>query len=281
MKIINDFSEVIPQYELFIVDIFGVIHDGLALYPKVFENINSIKNQNKHFVFLSNAPRRASRAQKALHDFGITSNLYDFIVTSGEHAFNHFNNLKSEPLKYYYFGPEKDKGLLDDTHHQMVNSPKNADIAISTGLDPDQQVNDIMPQLNEIKAENLILHCINPDKFVHKQNGKSHICAGSIADAYLKMGGKVKYYGKPYFPIYESILSKFPHIPKNKILCIGDGMETDIKGANNANIESVLITSGMHVKELNTSIGTLPTINSVETLTKKYHSLPTYLSPLF
>ena len=279
VKIIEDFNEVIPNYELFIVDIFGVIHDGLELYPKVFENIQQIKKQNKHFVFLSNAPRRATKAQTALHNFGITKDLYDFIITSGEHAFTYFKN---QPiLKYFYLGPDKDRDLLDGTEHKMVDNPEEADIAITTGLDPDQQVSDIMTEINSIKNANLELHCINPDKFVHKQSGASHVCAGAIADKYIEMGGKVEYYGKPYLSIYESILSKFTNTPKDKILCIGDGLETDIKGANSAGLSSVLITSGMHVNELKTSIGTLHEINNVETLTKKYQSSPTYISPLF
>ena len=112
IKIIEDFNDVIPQYELFIVDIFGVIHDGLELYPEVFDNIKKIKQQNKHFVFLSNAPRRAKIAQQALSDFGIEQNLYDTIMTSGEHAFEYFKNLERQniTLKYYYLGPKKEIG---------------------------------------------------------------------------------------------------------------------------------------------------------------------------
>ena len=140
-KIINDFKDVIPQYELFIVDIFGVIHDGLELYPKVFENIKEIATQNKNFVFLSNAPRRAKKAAQALHNFGISKDMYNFILTSGEFAFNYFADLEKKNIikKYYYLGPEKDHDLLDGTQHIEVTDPMQADIAITTGLDPEQK----------------------------------------------------------------------------------------------------------------------------------------------
>ena len=282
-KIINNFHDIIPDYDLFIVDIFGVIHDGLELYPEVFENIQEIKKQNKHFVFLSNAPRRAKRAAQTLHDFGITPDLYDFIMTSGEHAFNHFKALEQQNkiIKYYYLGPDKDKQLLFDTKHILVDNPHNADIAVSTGLEPEQQVTDIIPEITQIKAANLELYCINPDKFVNKQSGKSHICAGAIADYYKELGGKISYYGKPYLSIYEHIIKQFPQINKNKILCIGDGLDTDIKGANNANLTSVLITSGMHVKEFNTDIGILPQMDQIENIVNKYNSRPSFVASLF
>ena len=283
IKIIDDFKAIIPQYELFIVDIFGVIHDGLELYPKVFENIQEIAKQNKHFVFLSNAPRRAIKAEKALNNFGISKDMYDFVLTSGEFAFKYFKNLEKQNIikKYYYLGPEKDRDLLAESKHIEVTTAKKADLAICTGLDPDQQVSDFMPQIEEIKATNLELHCINPDKFVHKQSGASHICAGAIAQKYLSMQGKVKYYGKPFTPIYEQILQSFPNIDKSKILCIGDGMETDIKGANQAGLTATLITSGMHVKELNTNIGTIATEAEILNLCKKYQAQPDFIAALF
>ena len=283
IKIIHDFPAIIPNYELFIVDLFGVIHDGVELYPKVFDNLKYIKEQKKHLVFLSNAPRRAIKAQKKLKELGIDENLYDFILTSGEHAFAHFKNLEQEnpPLKYYYLGPEKDRDLLHDTNHIEVETTTEADIAITTGLDPDQQVNDMMPQIHDIKQSNLELFCINPDKYVHKQNGKSHICAGMIAKTYIELGGKVTYYGKPYISIYQKIFKKFSNISKEKILCIGDGMETDITGANNASLHSALITSGMHVKELNTNIGQLPDMEKVIKLSQTYQATPTFIAALF
>ena len=282
-KIITDFKEIIPQYDLFIVDIFGVIHDGLELYPKVFDNIKEIAQQNKNFVFLSNAPRRAAKAAQALNNFGISKDMYNFILSSGEFAFSYFEQLQEQNIikKYYYLGPEKDHDLLNGTNHIEVADPMQADIAVTTGLDPEQQVSDVQTQIDAIRAANLELYCINPDKFVHKQSGASHICAGAIAQKYLTMQGKVKYFGKPFTPIYQRILEQFPHIDKKKILCIGDGMETDITGANQAGLTSVLITSGMHVQELESSIGKAVTAEAMVKLCKKYNAQPDFIATLF
>jgi len=278
MKLLNSIKEIVPNYKLLILDIFGVIHDGVETYPQVIEMIDYLGAQDKRIVFLSNAPRRSERAIETLESFGINENMYDFILTSGEHAFYHFEVL--DKLKYFYIGPEKDRGLLNGTPHEEVANANDADIAIATGLTPEQVVDDVMPQIEAIKNAGLTLHCINPDLYVHKKNGRSHICAGAIADTYKEMGGKVEYYGKPYQGVYDEIMDEF-EFSKNEILCVGDGLDTDIKGATNAGFDSVLVTSGMHRKQLDLEIGNTPDVKKVEALCKQYGSSPTYILSLF
>ena len=278
MNIINSLKEISANYELFILDIFGVIHDGDDPYPGIVEMIDYLGTQNKKIAFLSNAPRRSEKALKALEKFGINENMFDFILTSGEHAYYYFEVQKK--LKYFYIGPEKDRDLLVGLPHQEVAIAEDADVAIATGLDLGQTVDDVMPQLKSIKAADLMLHCINPDLYVHKKSGRSHICAGAIAKAYNKLGGEVQFYGKPFQGVYDEVIDEF-EISRKKVLCVGDSLETDIRGANMANLDSVFISSGMHRKQLDLEIGQKPDAKQTEKLCQEFKVSPTYILSSF
>lgn len=278
MKLINSLKDISKNYELFIIDIFGVIHDGDDAYPNIISMIDYLGKKQKKIVFLSNAPRRSEKAIKALAKFGINENMFDFILTSGEHAYYYFE--VQNKLKYFYIGPEKDRDLLEGLPHIEVAQTDDADIAIATGLDPHQQVTDILPKLESVKAAKLTLHCINPDLYVHKKNGHSHICAGAIAQKYQELGGKVEFYGKPFQGVYDEVIDEF-EFSKKEILCIGDSLETDIKGANMAGLDSVFISSGMHRNQLNLEIGETPELQQVEKLCQKFGVKPNYILSLF
>ncbi len=278
MKPIKSLGEISDNYELFIIDIYGVIHDGTDLYKDVLETIKFLKLHNKKIVFLSNAPRRSERTIKVLGNLGITEEHYDYLLTSGEFAYYYFE--EQDKLKYYYLGPEQDKHLLQGTAHQLVNDPKDADIAVVTGLTPEQKVEDVLPEIKEIKEANLEMHCINPDIFVIKKNNKSHFCAGAIAEKYKELGGNVVYYGKPYQNIYDEVIAEFDY-KKSQILCIGDGLHTDIKGANQNGLDSLLITSGMHINELGITIGEEANINKLSALCENYSATPNFVASLF
>jgi HAD superfamily hydrolase (TIGR01459 family) len=283
MKIKNIF-EIADKYDLFILDLFGVIHDGDELYPNSLATVKQLRAMGKKICFLSNAPRRAETASKKLAEFGINKKEdYDDILTSGEHAYHCFKALEEngEAINYFYFGPEKDHKLLQGLKHQEVTDVKEADLAISTGLEPHETVDDVAQELDMLYEHNVEIHCINPDKFVHKKSGKSHICAGAIAEKYVSMGGEVSYYGKPYSGVYQDVLSLFPEISQDKILCVGDGMDTDIMGANNAHLDSLLISSGMHRSVLDTEIGEVASDEKIQILFEEHLAKPTYISPLF
>lgn len=278
MKPIKSLGEISDNYELFIIDIYGVIHDGTDLYEDVLDTVKFLKLHNKKIVFLSNAPRRSERTIKVLDNLGITEEHYDYLLTSGEFAYYYFE--EQDKLKYYYLGPEQDKYLLQGTAHELVNNPKDADIAVVTGLTPEQKVEDVLPEIKAIKEANLEMHCINPDIFVIKKNNKSHFCAGAVAKKYKELGGNVVYYGKPYQNIYDEVIAEFDY-KKSQILCIGDGLHTDIKGANQNGLDSLLITSGMHVNELGIKIGEEANIDKLSDLCENYSATPNFVASLF
>ncbi|NBV06942.1 MAG: TIGR01459 family HAD-type hydrolase [Proteobacteria bacterium] len=285
MQFKNNIRELADLYDYFIFDIWGVIHDGSTAYKGVAEAISFLRAKNKKICFLSNAPRRAHKVAAVLKNFGITSDLYDFILTSGEAAYLDFaknaqENFVNFGRNYFYIGPEKDIDLLQGLDYKMVTDAALASVAITTGFDNDNSVlEEKMPQLFEAKKFNLPLVCVNPDLIVVKQNGSELICAGALALEYKKMDGRVLYYGKPFPKVYEMVCEMFDCLKSDKIIAVGDGMETDIKGAVDFGIDCALVTGGILSKQLAIKYGEVADKNKVETICKNYQIFPKFVIP--
>lgn len=230
-------------------DLWGVIHDGIELYPGVMEALGYFKTQGVRIVFLSNAPRRASVAEANLTRLGIGKDLYHGIVTSGEAVYDYFAAME-RPLAYSYIGPEKDRGLLDGLSSRETSVDK-ADAVLCTGFDNDDStIEEKLEALEEALALELPLICANPDMEVVRIDGSRALCAGVMAEWYEKQGGEVLYFGKPYSKVYEMGLELLGNPPKNKVMAVGDNLLTDIRGANSYGFYSLLITGGVVQDEL-------------------------------
>lgn len=279
----NNSLEIISNYDYLILDIWGVIHDGSATYPNVIENLKHLRKLNKKICFLSNAPRRSIKVIEILTKFGISPDLYDFVLTSGEATYlsleeNQKQNFNNFSQNYYYIGPDKDINLLDGLKYNMVFDPSKAGFIINTGFDNDSStIEEKLPQVKETIKYNLPMICVNPDLIVVKQNGQEMICAGILANEYKKMGGKVIYFGKPYNSVYEQVFRLFSIKDKSKVLAIGDGIETDILGANHFKIDSALIPGGILSGELNIKHNQLPEPETLNKICKKYNSFPQFV----
>jgi HAD superfamily hydrolase (TIGR01459 family) len=251
MNLIQSIKEISNRYNYFIFDVWGVVHDGSQAYEGAIEAIEFLRNSGKKICFLSNAPRRADKVAKMLEKFGVTPNLYDFVMSSGEASFldlqkNQENGFSNFGHNYLYIGPQKDIDLLDGLNYHKVEEAKNADFVITTGFDDENStLEEKMPQALDAKKYNLPMICANPDMIVVKQDGRKMICAGALAKEYENLGGKVIYYGKPFDSVYKTVCEIFNHPNNAEILMVGDGIETDIKGAINFKIDSLLVTGGI------------------------------------
>ena len=288
MKFIDGISEIIDKYDFFILDIWGVIHDGREPYPNVNQALRYLKKNNKIICLLSNAPRRVDKVIEILEKMAITHDLYDFIVTSGETVFNflknnELNNYSEFGKKYFYIGPKKDIDLIKDLNYYLVYSASEANFIITTGFDNDSSVvTEKLDQINEAKIFNLPMICANPDLVVIRRDGSEMPCAGVIAQQYQDIGGEVIYFGKPYAQIYEYAIENYQRfsnkkITLNKIIAIGDGLETDIKGANNYNIDNVLITSGILSNKLAVKFGERANQSSLEKICNQNQIFPKFV----
>ena len=283
MQFHKGIKEISANYDYFIFDLWGVIHDGIKTYDGVLETLSYLKNQGKKICFLSNAPRRAHKVAEVLNKFSITKDFYEFILTSGEATFldfkrNQENNFKDFGRKYFYIGPQKDIDLLHGLDYQQVSEVSQASFAIATGFDNEASVlQEKLPQIQEAKKHNLPLICVNPDLLVVRQDGAEMICAGVLAAEYEKMGGEVIYYGKPFSSVYEMTYDFFGKPDKNKILAIGDGIETDIKGAYDFGIASALVTGGILCNKLGVRYGQEACTIKVKEVCESYKIFPQYV----
>ena len=242
-RVIKGLKDIHKKYDTFFIDLWGVIHNGIQLYPdaiKVLENLSKI---NKRFVLMSNAPRPADNVKFFLARLNMDKTYTKNVFTSGEAALKSLE-LNIYGKNFYHLGPDRDKSLFEK-FKKNKKQLKEADFILCTGfLDEYQDSLDFYKNLLKNYTQVKMI-CTNPDLIVHR-GSKQEYCAGTLAELFKKMGGKVVYFGKPYKEIY-----KFCIKDNEKILVIGDNIRTDIKGANNMNFDSLFITNGIHKDEFN------------------------------
>ena len=240
-KLIKGLSEIQSKYDAFFIDLWGVVHNGVQLYPEAIDVIKNITRLNKRFVLLSNAPRPAKSVEKYLLNLKMDEIYLKNVFTSGEAA---LQSLKKNVYgkKFYHLGPNRDKDLFNEFEKDKT-SLKECDFILCTGLFEDHE-NSLSYYENLLKKyTKLKMLCTNPDLIVHR-GFKVEYCAGTIADIFKKLGGKVVYFGKPFPEIYNFCIRK-----NETILAIGDNIRTDIIGANKMKFDSLFITEGIHKKE--------------------------------
>ena len=236
-------KSVFERYDLFFIDIWGVIHNGINLHSNSIEVLENLSKAGKNFVLLTNAPRPNKTVATFLKKMGL-KNFFENIFTSGEASLKYLiDNLSNK--KFFHIGPPRDFELFKSFQKNKVSNIKDSDYLLCTGLfdEFDENLNYYKNLFSKDVSKKMI--CTNPDLIVDRGQ-KREYCAGTIAKIYEKLKGEVIYFGKPYPPVYNlSIQTK-----NKKVLCIGDNLNTDIKGANIQDYDSLLITSGIHRQEI-------------------------------
>ena len=242
--------ELIVKYDIFFIDLWGVIHNGKKIFENAIEVLKNIKNHGKVIVLISNAPRPSTTVKSFLLKMGFDFSLIDELVTSGDVTRNYLEENKIK--KFYHLGPDKDRDIFNQ-NNQLSKNIQDCDEIICTGLNNAEEEIEIYDRLlkENIKYKKKMI-CANPDEVVSRGT-KLEYCAGKIAQIYSNLGGEVLFFGKPFVSIYsfslDRIKNKFPKIEfstRHKILAVGDNLKTDIKGANNFNIDSMLILNGIY-----------------------------------
>ena len=254
---------IVDDYQLFYVDLWGVVHNGVFLHQEAIKVLNEITNKKKDYILLTNAPRPNHVVKSFLKKLGMEKEIRDHVFTSGEAALNYLKrNLSADT--FFHIGPPRDFDLFKDFHKNKSESLENCDYILCTGLfdDHDEDLKYYKNLLERSLEKKMI--CTNPDLIVDRGN-KRELCAGSVAMVYEKMGGEVVYFGKPYPEVYsQSINNK-----NKKILSIGDNLNTDIKGANLLNFDSLIISNGIHKNEIKE--------NGIEKTSKSYDAICNYI----
>ena len=265
MKELNHLSKVFKVYDTFVIDLWGVIHDGITLNKKAIEAVDQLNKHSKKIVFLSNAPRPSTKVVDFLLKMKMDRKYLSNVMTSGEAAMHAINQNKFGK-KFFHLGPARDTEIFEKIKESKTTID-SCEFILCTGLfdkdDPD--INKTQLHENDLNYyKNFLINhiskklvCTNPDLIVHRGD-KEEYCAGYIAKIFEEIGGKVIYYGKPHKEIYDMCFE-----PNEKVLAIGDNLRTDIKGANNLNKDCLFISNGVHRNEFSNNL-------ELEKLLRKY-----------
>jgi len=254
IRLIDGMRALVPEYDGFILDLWGVVHDGTAPFPGVLDCMERLIGAEKRLVLLSNAPRRSDDVVRRITRIGVPEGLYHGVMSSGEEAWQYLRR-RDEPFyaalgrRCLHIGSERDLEIREGLDLLFVDAPAEADFILNTGpAEWDDTIADYAPVLETARANGLPMVCANPDLVVI-HDGKPALCAGALAEQYEAMGGRVRWHGKPYPSVYDSCLGLLGIADRRRILAIGDSLRTDIAGAEGAGIDSLLIAGGVHATE--------------------------------
>ncbi len=256
-KIISGLSEIASEYDAVLCDAWGVIHNGVDVFPGVAEAMSTFRKEVGPLVILTNAPRLKDVIPPQLDRLGLPRDAYDDIVTSGDATRAAIETYAGKPV--FRIGPDKDDTLFDAFNLDFVEL-KDANFILCTGLFDDltETPEDYREILGQSIEARLPMVCANPDIVVQLGN-RTIYCGGAIAQLYEQMGGEIILCGKPHAPIYDLAKERLTIANDGKepkrILAIGDGLQTDILGANAQNIDVVFIGRGIFSEESRGSDG--------------------------
>tara|TARA_B100001057_G_C22704391_1_gene893136 strand:+ start:42 stop:860 length:819 start_codon:yes stop_codon:yes gene_type:complete len=256
-------SSIADNYQLFYVDLWGVVHNGVSLHDEAIKALKEINKRKKDYILLTNAPRPNHVVKSFLEKLGMEKEIRDHVFTSGEAALVYLKkNLLNKT--FFHVGPQRDFDLFKDFEKMKLDDINKCEYILCTGLFDDHYEDlKYYKGLFEKSIKKKMI-CTNPDLIVDRGNSRE-LCAGSVAVVFEKMGGEVIYFGKPHPEVYDQSINN----KNKKILSIGDNLNTDIKGANLLNYDSLIISNGIHKNEIKE--------RGIEKVSKSYETICNYM----
>jgi len=239
--LIGGLSELAADYPVVLCDIWGVLHDGVRAYPGAVAALSRYRREGGRAILITNAPRPKAEVVVQLDRFGIAPEVYDDIVSSGDTARGALAERRG--AKVFHVGAERDLPLYDGLPITLTGE-QECDLISCTGLfDDDRETpDDYEGRLTAWRARNLPMICSNPD-IVVERGDRLVWCAGALAERYRHLGGETLIIGKPFPAIYEAAMSRVsPAQPKSRVLALGDGLKTDVRGAVANGFDVVFVT---------------------------------------
>jgi HAD superfamily hydrolase (TIGR01459 family) len=251
--ILSGLSEIAAHYDAVLCDVWGVLHNGRDAFLPAADAMRRFRAERGPVILLSNAPRLSEGVETQFDRVGLPRDFYDGIVTSGLAARAELlrRTQGGRTLPLFYLGPPRDNPLFQGLNIRLVRA-EVAEVVLCTGFydDETETPDDYRRLLEGFKARGLPFLCANPDLIVQRGD-KLIYCAGAIARLYESMGGETVYYGKPYPAVFEAALAEArAHGGANRPLVIGDGIETDILGANRLKLDALFIAGGIHGRQI-------------------------------
>ena len=254
-RITSGLSQIVPSYDAILCDVWGVIHNGREAFPAACAALARFRAQVGPVVLISNAPRPSKALYSQIAEVGVPAEAWSAYVSSGDVT----RALLAEraPGPAWAVGPPRDETLYEGLGLDLVDDPKDAAFISCTGPFDDEvdTPEDYRERFIVARAHDLELICANPDRMVQKGD-KLIYCAGALAELYESLGGRAVMAGKPHAPIYhramlelEAQLGRKPD--PLRVLCIGDGVTTDVRGAEGQGLDCLFLWGGVHAADLN------------------------------
>ncbi|MBM2291955.1 TIGR01459 family HAD-type hydrolase [Sulfitobacter pseudonitzschiae] len=282
-QIITALSDVSDRYDALFVDLWGCVHNGVTAFPDAVAALQAYRKTGGTVVLVTNAPRPRASVTTQIAKMGVPDDAWDTIATSGDSARTAMYR-GAVGQKVFFIGEERDTnffdpiGVVDEPVDIQIVPLEEAEGIVCTGpFDPMADIDDLRPQLLYAKQKGMKLLCANPDIVVDRGDVREW-CAGAVAKLYTEMGGESLYTGKPHPPIYDLARLRLGEINRKtdsaSILAIGDGVLTDIQGAQGEDIDSLFISGGLAAEETKTE--TQPDADALQTYLDREMVNPTY-----
>lgn len=243
--------ELMDTYDGFIMDQWGVLHNGLQPYDGVIDTLNHLKQNKKQVIILSNSAKRSADNVERLKKLGIKPGLYKEVITAGEVTWRGLNEQKDAPFKEigkkcYLVSRPDDRALLAGLDIELVKDVEQAQFILITGFDSSRmKIEDLDPVFKKAVGKRIPAICANPD-MVTVYGHERQPGPGAIAKRYQELGGAAHYIGKPHKTIFRYCLGLFDNIIPSRILVVGDSIQHDIAGGVSVDMDTAFITAGIH-----------------------------------
>ena len=279
-------ADLASRYRGFIVDQWGVLHDGATPYPEALEGLAELRAAGKRVVLLSNSGKRAAINEQRLAGLGIAADLYDAMVTSGEATWQALAR-RSDPVfaglgrRCVLWSRTGDRSLVDDQGLEVVADLEQADFLLLGGVEDDARLEQFTAALEQAAARDLPMICANPDVVAVQPGGGFGIAPGAVARHYEDLGGRVVYIGKPHRPVYELCLETLAPLSPGEILVVGDSVAHDIAGGAGMGLATALIMGGIHAPLFDLGRGLSANAAALDRLEAEYGARPDWVLPRF
>lgn len=271
--------ELMHAYDGFIIDQWGVLHNGMDVHPATLQALSKMKAQKKQVIILSNSGKRADYNKERLAELGIKQSYYQDIVTAGEVVWQGLNTRDNGVFEglgdiCYLISRNNDRELLKGLDIVVTDQIEDADFLLITGVDaPEKSIEDYEPALRKAVAKGLPAICANPDLITVFGNERQ-MGPGAVAQRYKEFGGVAHFIGKPHKPIFQKCLDSFKNVIPSRVLMIGDSLYHDVAGAKTLNLDTAFITSGIHSPNFKENMSMEQKSRNLEHLIQNYGVRP-------
>ena len=275
--------ELMDGYDGFIMDQWGVLHNGLHPYDGVIDALLHLKQRKKQVIILSNSAKRSVDNVERLKRLGIKPGLYKEVVSAGEVTWQGLKEQKDPPFKglgkkCYLISRPDDRSLIEGLDLELVADIEQAQFILITGFDPSgTRLEDLEPLFKKAVGKRIPAICANPDMVTVYGHERS-IGPGALAKRYQELGGAAHYIGKPHKTIFRYCLGLFEDVMPSRILVIGDSIQHDIAGGVGVDLDTAFVTAGIHASAFKPGMTIEQKRKVMEQLTQGYGDVrPTWI----